>query len=185
MRFAWMVVVTALAACGGSGNTPTGDGGPGGAGGAGGAGGNCDAESTLTASGALTGTRTARALYARHSGDSTNVRLIAQAGAPFIAGWSFTFPGAPGLTTYTEATDGVVCTATLMDSPEPLLRWAASKGIMDVPDQGTFRLTLTSATPTLDLGGPMEYCLHGTMTAALLADPRSIATGTVTLSTSF
>jgi hypothetical protein len=31
----------------------------------------------------------------------------------------------------------------------------------------------------------MEYCLHGTMTAALLADRRSNATGTVTLSTSF
>jgi hypothetical protein len=184
MRFRWMVVVTALVACGGNGDKLPGDGGLPETGGGAADAGDCLA-STLTASGAFAGTRSAPVPYARGSVDLSSVMVVAQVGAPFIAYWDFAFPGAPGLTTYTEATSGAICTATLADSVEATRAWTASKGVQDVPDRGTCRLTLTSVTPTLDLGGSMEYCVHGTMTATLPADLRTLATGTVTLSASF
>src|SRR5262245_40881438 len=128
MRVPSLFMLTALVACGSDGSSlpnvsAGGTGGTSGsAGGAGGAdAGNCEAESSLTASGAFTGTRSAPAAAASHGtgNDVGAVVVSAQFGTPFLSSWSFTFMGEPGLTTYTEASSGVGCAVTLTDSADP------------------------------------------------------------------
>src|SRR5262245_50929722 len=168
MRLLCVLVLTTFAACGGgSGKSP--DGSTDGTGG--GDAGDCEADSSLTASGAFSGTRTAPAAAASHgtANDTGAVLVSAQFGTPFLSSWSFTFTGAPGPTTYTDSTPGLGCAATVADSANPTDTWIASKGVQGTPDQGTCALTLTSVTPTLMLSAQTQYCVHGTMQATLQA----------------
>src|SRR5262249_44245629 len=139
-----LALVVALAACGGGSKSPADSGGSGGGGGS--DAGSCDAEATLTASGAFTGTRSAPATTANHGTTTDRAPVIGGAafGTPFLSGWSFTFMGEPRVTTYTEATAGLSCVATLTDAADPNRVWTANKGVQGVPDQGTCSLTLTS-----------------------------------------
>ena len=189
MRLSWVLAVTALAACGGgSGGNDGSTGGTGGGGGAGGAdAGDCEAESSLTASGAFTGARTAPAAAASHgtANDVSAVNVSAQFGTPFLAAWSFVFTGQPSPATYTEASTGTGCAMSLTDAADLNRVWIASKGVTGMPDQGTCSLTITSAAMTLVLAGQTQYCVHGTLSATLPPMSGSTATGTVTLSASF
>jgi hypothetical protein len=192
MRIRWMVVVCALTACGGGGTTPDGSAGGsggtgGGAGGTGGGAGNCEVDATLTAAGALTGTRSAPAVVAAYTStsDATGVILSAQFGTPFLAAWIVGFTGVPRVTTYTDTTAGVSCGVGVTDAADPTRAWGASKATAGTPDQGTCALTLTTAMFVQVLGPQTEYCVHGTLEATLPPQPGSTATDTVTLSASF
>jgi hypothetical protein len=196
MRWLCGVALTALAACGSGGGTisdgsagGTGGGGAGGSsGGASGAdAGDCEAESTLTASGAFTGTRRAPAAAA-HQGTANNtsaVNVSAQFGTPFLSAWSFTFTGAPGPVLFTQDTSGLTCVVTLTDAADPSRAWAATRRLIGMPDQGKCSITFTSVTETLAVSGQTSYCVHGTMEATLPPQPGSAAAGSVTLSASF
>jgi hypothetical protein len=192
-RPACLLLAAAFAACGGGGTKgPSDSGAQGGSGGGGAAeagtdAGSCDAASTITVSGALTGTRSALAAGASWStADNTGaVFTSTESATPFQSAWSFTFTGQPSLTTYTQTTPGLSCVVTAGDPAAPTGGWEANRGVMGTPDQGTCSLTLTSVTPTLMLTSQTQYCVHGSVQATLPAKTSGPSTGTVMLTASF
>lgn len=192
MRTWWLVAVLALCACSGGNKAPAdGAAGVGGGGAAGGAGtdaGDCSATGTITLSGAFTGTRSdapAPGASWSNGNDTGVVQDSIQFGTPFLAGWSFIFPGKPMLATYTEATSGLSCTITVSDPATPTSTWIAVNGVSGTASQGACSLTLTAITPSLVTSNQTQYCAHGTVAATLPANPGSTATGTVTFGASF
>lgn len=146
------------------------------------------ATSSVTISGALSGTRDGlpgTVTSWSSANDLTVVLMSASFGTPFYTTYSFLFPGKPSKTTYTDTTTGLSCGVTVGDSSVIGSGWRASKAIMEKADQGTCSLTLTSLTPLPFPLIPTTYCVHGTVQAMLPADPSLSSTGTVTLSATF
>jgi hypothetical protein len=57
--------------------------------------------------------------------------------------------------------------------------WSAGKPA-STTEQGTVMLSLTSVTPTTNVGGTQNYAVHGTVTATLAAETVIVGSGTVT-----
>jgi hypothetical protein len=183
----FLFLLTTLAACGSGGSDNPADAAGSAEAGPDAAAASCEAESTITVAGAFIGTRNAPTAASSHSNqdDAGLVDVIALFGSPFLSSWSFTFMGEPRLTTYTEATNGVLCGVGVTDAADLTRVWAATKGVQGTPDQGTCSLTITSVTATLVLSTQTQYCVHGSVQAMLPPKPGGTATGTVTLSASF
>jgi hypothetical protein len=146
------------------------------------------ATSSVTISGALSGTRDGlpgTITSWSNANDLTEVLMSASFGTPFYTFYSFLFPGKPSTTTYSDATTGMSCAVTVGDSSAIGSGWRASKAIMEKADQGTCSLTLTSLVELPFPLIPTTYCPHGTVQATLPADPSLSSTGTVTLSATF
>jgi hypothetical protein len=184
-----LVGVLGVAACGSSGGSGVDSGGAAGSDGAASTDADdCSADSMITVSGALTGTRSAPAAASHWSVPNDNgvVLVDAQFGPSFLSGWSFTFNGKPTVgTSYTEATPGLSCVVTAADPATPTNVWIARKGVSGSPDQGTCSLSITSLSPTLVQADVTQYCAHGTVTATLPPKPGGTQSGDVTLMATF
>ena len=146
------------------------------------------ATSSVTISGALSGTREGlpgTVTSWSSANDMTEVLMSASFGTPFYTGYSFLFPGKPSTTTYTDATAGLSCGIIVGDSNVIGSGWRASKAVMEDADQGACSLTFTSLTALPFPLTPTTYCAHGSVQATLPADPMLSSTGTVTLSATF
>lgn len=150
-------------------------------------GGSSGAGCTLTVSGATAGSYGCTSRSASSS-DTTGLGYVMMgygtAGQTIpVIGVSFTFPDVPMAGTFTDA-DADGGTSARISVTAGGDAWAAIDGTA-APTTGTYTLVLTRATPTTVVAEGVVYAVSGRLDATLPPDPRTSATGNVTLHASF